>query len=133
MASAPVIRASCSKGFFFSSTGIVSVAISISLVFRLLPFGALAFLCDFQGLGDLFLILAAITETVRSLFNRHGFLNRGLEPLQVSVLVGLERRPLAVVAVELRLVHHGDAIFHRANFLADAATAAGFEVDVVSS
>src|SRR5579864_1044873 len=131
MASAPVIRASCSKGFFFSSTGIVSVAISISLVFRLLPFGALAFLCDFQGLGDLFLILTAITETMRSLFDRYSFLNRGLQPLQVCVLVFFERRPLALVVVELGLIHHGDAIFDRANFLADAATAAGCEVSVV--
>src|SRR5580658_4927457 len=106
MASAPVIRASFSTIFFFSSTGNVSVAISISLVFRLLPFGALAVLCDFHGLGDRFLILAAITETVRPLLDRHSFLNRGLEPFQVCIFVGLKRCPLAVVIVELGLVHH---------------------------
>ena len=72
---------------------------------------------DFQGFGDLFLILAAITEAMGPLLDRFGLLNGGLQPFQVGVRVFLERLPLAGVIVEFGLVHHGDAVLHRANVL----------------
>src|ERR1039458_4594354 len=132
MASAPVIRASCSWIFFFSSTGIVSVAMSISLS-SCLPAGPLAFFSDFQGFGDLFLILTTITESIRPLLHRFGLLDGGFQPFQIGVFVFPVLRPLAVDTVEFGFVHHGDAILHRANIFANAATAARLEIGVVGA
>src|SRR5579863_10562608 len=129
MASAPVIRASCSVTFFFSSTGTVNVAIFISPCLR--AAGPLAFCSHFQDFGNLFLVLTAITETMRAFLDGFGFLDGRLQPFQVAFLVLPVGLPLAVLVIEFGFVDHRNAVVDRANLLAHTAATAGLQIDVV--
>src|SRR5262249_41601333 len=85
-----------------------------------------------RALGELLLVLTPVPETVRA----HGRdlvadLLGGPDPVRVLVLT--PHLPLARVVVEGGLVHHRDAILHRADRLADPAAAAGIHVGVVQS
>jgi len=77
------------------------------------------------------LILTAITKTVAALLDRFGLLDFLFQRFEIGVFVFLKGHPLALVIVEFGLVHHGDAMLHRANFLANAATTAHLEIGIV--
>src|SRR5215470_18869173 len=89
-----------------------------------------ALLGDLQHLGNLLLVLPAVTEAVRAVVPVRDLL---LEPARVALLVLSPRLPLAVVACELGLVDHRDAVGHRADRLAHATAAARLHVGVVEA
>src|SRR5690348_15195881 len=76
----------------------------------------------------LFLILAAIAETMRALAMA---LDLALQPNLVAFLVFSPVFPLAAVVTEFRFVDHRYAFLHRAHGFAHATAAAGFHVGVV--
>src|SRR5260370_15115357 len=92
--------------------------------------GKLALARDFQDVGNLFVVLAAIAETVRP-FRMRGYLF--LKPLPVLRLVLLPHLPLAGVIAKRRFVHHRDAFFYGTNRFADPAPAACFHIGVIQA
>src|SRR5216684_8321142 len=80
--------------------------------------------------GNFRLVLAADVEAVRAV---RAILDPVRQRAQVGGPVLAPRLPLAGVVLELRLVHHGDAVLLRADGLAHAAAAAGFQIRVVEA
>ena len=70
---------------------------------------------------------------MRPFLDRRSLRNRGFQPVQIGIFIFSERLPLALVIVEFRFVHHGDALLHRANLFANATAAARLEIGVVVS
>src|SRR5216683_8100148 len=85
---------------------------------------------DLQHFWDLLFILPTITEAVGPLGMRLDLFGK---PGLVALFVVPPRFPLAGVVAELGLIHHSDALFHRAYRFADAATATGLHVCVVQT
>src|SRR5919109_852193 len=81
--------------------------------------------------GNFLVVLASMMETMRPMFD--GF-RRGdllLQPSFVDLSVLFPHLILTAVVSEGGLVHHGDALFHRAHGLAHAAAAAGLHVGII--
>src|SRR5712692_75667 len=85
---------------------------------------------DLQHLGNLLLVLPAVTEAVGTL---GAVRDLRLNPALVALFVLPPHLPLAGVIRELGLVYHGDAVGHRADRLAYAAAAARLHVSVVEA
>src|SRR5207244_9788064 len=90
----------------------------------------LSFASDLQHLWDLLFILPTITEAVGPF--RMG-LDLLFQPDLVTLFVLFPHLPLAGVIAKFGLIHHGDAIFDRADCLTDPTPAAGLHVGVVQA